>query len=62
MTVDLLGSAGASPGRGTTWESLTWESLRASVKRLQMRIAKAIRENQNSDSWVARIEGGFRKA
>ena len=50
MTVDLLGSIGASPGRGTTWESLAWESLRASVKRLQMRIAKAIRDNHHGQA------------
>ena len=47
MTVDLWGSAGASPGQGTKWQFLPWDRLRASVKRLQMRIAKAIRENHH---------------
>lgn len=47
MTVDLSGSTGASSGRSTTWKSLPWELLRASVKRLQMRIAKAVRENRH---------------
>ena len=47
MTVDPSGSTGASSGRSTTWKSLAWGSLRASVKRLQMRIAKAIRENDH---------------
>ena len=47
MTVDPSGSTGASSGRGTAWKALNWESLRASVKRLQMRIAKAVRENDH---------------
>ncbi|HEV8523638.1 MAG TPA: reverse transcriptase N-terminal domain-containing protein [Terriglobales bacterium] len=47
MTVDLSGSTGASSGQSTAWESLAWDFLRASVKRLQMRIAKAIRANDH---------------
>jgi len=47
MTVDLSGSTGASSGRGMAWEFLNWELMRASVKRLQMRIAKAVRENDH---------------
>ena len=45
MTVDSSESTGASSGRGTAWKALNWEFLRASAKRLQMRIAKAVREN-----------------
>lgn len=47
MTVDLHGSAGASSVWNTSWKSLDWDAIRASVKRLQMRIAKAIRENRH---------------
>jgi RNA-directed DNA polymerase len=47
MTVDSSESTGASSGRGVAWKALNWASLRASVKRLQMRIAKAIRENDH---------------
>src|SRR5260370_12038240 len=47
MTVDLSGSTGASSGQSTAWEFLAWDFLRASVKRLQMRIAKAIRANDH---------------
>jgi hypothetical protein len=46
MTVDLR-STDASSGRPTAWESLPWDSFQASVKRLQMRIAKAIRVNKH---------------
>jgi len=46
MTVDLR-STGASSGRPTAWKSLPWDSFQASVKRLQMRIAKAIRVNKH---------------
>jgi hypothetical protein len=41
MAVDLR-STGASSGCPTVWKSLPWNSFQASVKRLQMRIAKAI--------------------
>ena len=47
MRVDLSGSTGASSGQSTAWESLAWDFLGASVKRLQMRIAKAIRANDH---------------
>jgi RNA-directed DNA polymerase len=44
MTIDLHGSVGASSGAATEWESINWTTIRATVRRLQMRIAKAIRE------------------
>jgi RNA-directed DNA polymerase len=47
MTVGPSGSTGASSSRGTAWKALNWEFLRASVKRLQMRIAKAVRESDH---------------
>ena len=43
MTIDLHGSVGASSGAATEWESINWTTIRATVRRLQMRIAKAIR-------------------
>jgi hypothetical protein len=46
MAVDLR-STGASSGRPTAWTSLPWNSFQASVERLQMRIAKAIRVNKH---------------
>jgi len=47
MTIDLHGSVGASSGAATEWESINWTTTRATVRRLQMRIAKAIRENRH---------------
>ena len=47
MTIDLHGSIGASSGRNTPWESIDWTTIRAAVRRLQMRIAKAIRETRH---------------
>jgi len=47
MTIDLHGSIGASSTpKSSEWDSLDWASLRRSVRRLQMRIAKAIREKR----------------
>src|SRR2546428_13902009 len=44
MTIDLHGSMGASSAPQTPeWDSLDWAGIRAKVRRLQMRIAKAIR-------------------
>lgn len=47
MTMDLKGSIGASSAREGQWESTQWNSLLAQVRRLQMRIAKAIREEKS---------------
>lgn len=47
MTIDLHGSIGASSGLATEWESIDWTTIRAAVRRLQMRIAKAIRETHH---------------
>ena len=47
MTIDLHGSIGASSGRATEWESIDWTPIRAAVRRLQMRIAKAIRQTRH---------------
>jgi RNA-directed DNA polymerase len=47
MTIDLHGSIGASSGLTTEWESIDWTTIRAAVRRLQMRIAKAIRETHH---------------
>lgn len=45
MTIDLHGSIGASSTPKTPdWDSLDWAGIRAKVRRLQMRIAKAIRQ------------------
>lgn len=45
MTIDLHGSIGASSAPQTPdWDSLDWAGIRAKVRRLQMRIAKAIRQ------------------
>ncbi len=40
-------SIGASSTKGRDWKSLNWETIRQEVRRLQMRIAKAIRENHH---------------
>src|SRR5438067_7852345 len=44
MTIDLQGSIDASSAQSLDWKSLDWVSIRQRVRRLQMRIAKAIRE------------------
>jgi RNA-directed DNA polymerase len=41
MTVDLL--AGASSNKVSDWEAVDWPKIRRDVRRLQLRIAKAIR-------------------
>ena len=46
MTIDLHGSIGASSAKSRDWKSLSWDKIRQQVRRLQMRIAKAIRENR----------------
>jgi N-terminal domain of reverse transcriptase len=44
MTIDLHGSIGASSTESPDWKSLPWDKARQEVRRLQMRIAKAIKE------------------
>jgi RNA-directed DNA polymerase len=44
MTIDLHGSIGASSTKSQDWKSLPWDKIQQAVRRLQMRIAKAIRE------------------
>src|SRR6266576_808026 len=41
MTVDLF--AGASPNQASEWQAIDWPKVRREVRRLQMRIAKAIK-------------------
>ena len=44
MTIDLHGSIGASSAPSQEWKSLPWDKIRQRVRRLQMRIAKAIKD------------------
>ena len=44
MTISPHGSIGASSAKSHDWKSLDWVTIRQEVRRLQMRIAKAIRE------------------
>jgi RNA-directed DNA polymerase len=44
MMIDLHGSVSASSTPCPDWKSLPWEKIRQKVRRLQMRIAKAIKE------------------
>jgi RNA-directed DNA polymerase len=46
MTIDLHGSVGASSTPSPDWKSLPWDKIRQRVRRLQMRIAKAIKEKR----------------
>jgi RNA-directed DNA polymerase len=46
MTIDLHGSIGASSTKNRDWKSQPWDRLRQEVRRLQMRIAKAIKEKK----------------
>ena len=46
MTAGLK-PTGASSANATTWEQINWEQADADVKRLQMRIAKAMREGRH---------------
>jgi len=52
MTIDLHGSIGASSAESRDWKSLPWDKIRQQVRRLQMRIAKAIRENRHGKARV----------
>src|SRR5258708_4855009 len=46
MTIDLHGSVGASSTPSQDWKALPWDKIRQRVRRLQMRIAKAIKEKR----------------
>lgn len=46
MTARKISSAGATSASVTEWKSIEWEPIVASVRRLQMRIAKAYREGR----------------
>lgn len=47
MTIDLHGSIDASSAQNRDWKSQPWDPMRQEVRRLQMRIAKAIREKKH---------------
>ncbi len=38
--------SGATSGLGTHWKTINWKRVENEVKRLQMRIAKAVREEK----------------
>jgi len=40
---------GATPCLGNHWKATNWQKVEAEVKRLQMRIAKAVREGVNAN-------------
>ena len=42
----VLWPAGAPSGRNTVWSSINWKTIRIFVKRLQMRITKAVKEKR----------------
>jgi RNA-directed DNA polymerase len=46
MTIDLHRSVGASSAKFRDWKSQPWDPLRQEVRRLQMRIAKAIKDKK----------------
>ena len=52
MTIDLHGSVGASSAKKPEWDTLNWAAHQAEVRRLQMRIAKAIREKRHGQARV----------
>ena len=47
MTVMAQPLTGASSTLAQQWDSINWKTTEAGVNRLQMRIAKAIRENKH---------------
>ena len=47
MTIDLQRSVGAPSTKRQDWKSLPWDKIRQEVRRLQMRIAKAIKEKRH---------------
>ncbi len=48
MTVAAGKLTGAASGLGKHWKSIDWNKVKADVKRLQLRIAKAVREGKNN--------------
>lgn len=46
MTIDLHGSVGASSAKSRNWDCQPWDRIRQPVRRLQMRIAKAIKQKK----------------
>ncbi len=46
MTV--IKTAGAAPAPGKAWEAADWQKAKAQTRKLQMRIAKAVRESAES--------------
>jgi len=38
----------ATPNLGNHWKTIDWDKVKTEVKRLQMRIAKAVREGKDS--------------
>jgi len=42
----ILGLAGASSAKGKEWKSINWHTARREVRRLQTRIAKAVRDGR----------------
>ena len=46
MTVAIV--TGAPPALGNYWKAIDWQKVKAQVKRLQMRIAKAVREGRKN--------------
>ncbi|MBW1745116.1 MAG: reverse transcriptase N-terminal domain-containing protein [Deltaproteobacteria bacterium] len=49
MTAVILPD-GAPTGRHIKWKSINWKEVSMFVKRLQMRIAKAVKENMPIDN------------
>jgi RNA-directed DNA polymerase len=47
MTAMEISSTGASPARSSDWKVIDWQKAIEIVRRLQMRIAKAIREGKH---------------
>ncbi len=39
---------GATPSLGNHWKTIDWDKVKTEVRRLQMRIAKAVREGKDS--------------
>ena len=47
MTARVSPLTGAPKAREQTWETIQWDHVKAQVRRLQMRIAKAYREGKS---------------
>lgn len=52
MTMNPQGSIGASPAQVENWDAINWDSVQTEVRRLQMRIAKAIRQKRYGQAKV----------